>query len=612
MTKIIKKSGAIEIVRGGGCLGAFGIPFFVMGLILILSNHTAHHQEFHRNLFDTAIMDFFAIAMMVLGTGLLFGRTHALIQHNATAINQSVRLFFKLRTSSLPYSDIDVIRLHCEGGSEQEPDYTLTARSKGQNLLLLEHSDLAEIRQIAGDISLFTGAKLDCGEFGFEAESSTPAQYSYGNSSPNRISKLFFPGLLIIALLFVSSTADNWSWDRLQDFRNGVVYVEFPDPLFVYDEPGLYEYPLSFYQYTPSLWGNNQRQALALPAHQYQLSLQHLDSADDKAIALENNKVRILSSDYYLVKISIGDRPGSPYRVSHEFFPKAAQNTLLKPGNTSREWLSVPRQEVPTALREKSGILDGHFASVETQGVTDFDDVFYVNASNIYHTRGSPGPKYFSKFFKLAFGGIDPDRWSSPPMAISNGILHAHEGLVYSFGGTSLSNDGASVNWVYNPKLSQWRQLATTPREAGDRKSTSAQIAGVYSIAEKLFVMVRQHDYAIYQFDLELNTQWQLVKRFSLPGPPAIWQYHDENTLFSYRASTPDQPYGSQSTIGYVQLLDLDSYQVSTISTTPMLDYGREPGSILSPERPVLRLFSYEQQLYGYFSGEFYLFGEPR
>jgi hypothetical protein len=611
MALVKKRDGAIEIVRGGGFLAVFGIPIFLMGLILILLSNSLHQQQFHNDFVATTLLNLLSIVLMIAGTGLMFGRSHIVIERSSKAIEHHVKLLFKVRISSLSYQDIDGLVLRDEDNGDAKPNYILEARGKNRGIVILEHPNTEVMLQVAQDVALFTGAKIENREVTPKAQApgtATPQDYNFRKNSGNQLLKIGIWGLVIVAISFVTSTSGHWSWDRLQNFRNKVVFVEFPEPLFAYNGPGIYDYPLSFYQYKPTLFGNDKKQALSLDESQYQLVLNPLDSPGQKELSIEGNKIRIKSSGHFLVNLDVQQGSDSSYSIAHEHRQNASQTTLLKADENATNWMALPLQEVPEILREKAALLDEHFPQIETPSLTDFEDVFYLNASTHYHTRGSPGPKHLSAYHKRPFGEAISTKWTPPPTGIINSFLKAHERLLYSFGGDLLFSNGEPVNWVYNPASNEWAGLSPVPvlnAEAGHNRAT---IVSVYSVAEQLFVMLRhQKNHAIYLFDLQAEAQWKLVQSFSLPVAAAIWEYYDDDTLFSYRASLGENRQNSQASSGYIQLLDLNSFEVTTLSATPELDYERYSGSILSPERSVLRIFAHDGKMYGYFNAQFYV-----
>lgn len=613
MALVKKRDGVIEIVRGGGFLAAFGIPIFLMGLVLILLSHSFHQQQFHNDFLATALLDLLSIVLMISGIGLMFGRSHFVIERNSKAIEHHIKLLFKKKISSFPYRDIDVLILRAEDNGDAEPNYVLEASGSNRRLIVLEHSNAEVMLQAAQDVALFTNAKLE--NQGVIAKAKEPgpisaSDYSFAKSSGSQLPKVAFWGMVFIVISFVTSTSGNWSWDRLQNYRNNVVYVEFPELLFTYNGPGIYDYPLSFYQYKLTLFGNDKKQALGLDVSQYQLILNPLDNPGQRELVIEGNKISINSSGHYLVNLEVQQGPDSSFSIAHELRQKASQTILLKPEERATKWMSLPLQEVPAILREKAALLDEHFPQTETHGLTDFEGVFYLNASIHYHTRGSPGPKHLSNYRKRSFGEANSTRWTPPPIRIINSFLLAHERLLYSFGGHLLLPNGEPepVNWVYNPASKEWTDLSPVPAPSAKAGHNRPSVVSVYSVAEQLFVLVRHRvDHAIYQVDLETEAQWKLIENFSLPVAAATWQYYDDNTLFSYRASLGEDRQGPQVSSGYIQLLDLSSYEVTTLSATPELDYNRYSGTILSPERSVLRLFAHDGKLYGYFNAQFYV-----
>jgi hypothetical protein len=108
---------------------------------------------------------------------------------------------------------------------------------------------------------------------------------------------------------------NNWSWQRLEDYADNVVYVEFPQS-FIYDKLGAYDFPLSFYQYRPSVAGNHKRHYLDLDLNQDQLSVAIKDSSEQQAVSVSRTKLQITNAGDYVLTVDIKEGADTPYVMS--------------------------------------------------------------------------------------------------------------------------------------------------------------------------------------------------------------------------------------------------------------------------------------------------------
>jgi len=604
MTKIRKNTNTIEIVSGGGCSRVFGIPFFLIGFIIFADIFTEHGLQFHNDSFDEAIQGFFSCIFMAVGIGLIFGSVRIAIDRNTQSIKQYIQLFFRKNIYVTPFTEISALTLK----QEDEDGFVLLLKGKDRKLTLFKSSDSLIIYQLACDSAIYTGIKLD-NQIG-----NITQQYNSAELSGDRyLTKPSFKGggNLLLAILmtsvffYISTFSDNWSWSRLNDLNNNIVYVEFPEELFIYDQPGKYDLGLSFYQYKSSLFGNEQKQYLQLEPKQYQLSVQALDGFAKQAVSIVDQQLMIKTAGSYRINLTVNSGIDSPYIIS-ESSKKNTQAIVLEQRKNTNAWEAVSIDRVPVSLQRRAKILIEHFAGMKSVSLVDHQGDYYFNASSTYHTRGSPGPRFYSQSYKMLLGTTEKLPWTALPMPIVKNFLHSHQGMIYSFGGYHFDSHKKTGNWLYLPEQDQWNQLSATPLLQVDSNEQLADVVAVYSLNDELFVMVHTQDYALYQFDFTAEQQWQLIKQFSLPKNNLNWQYFDDKTLYSYKTKVSRNQSEQKEYKGYIQLLDLDSYQVKILSITPKINY-KQSKSLLSPERSDLLVFSDKQKFYGYYEGQFYL-----
>ena len=420
------------------------------------------------------------------------------------------------------------------------------------------------------------------------------------NLKPKIFSFLLF-SLVIYSFLFLN----NWDLGRLQAYINDEIYVELPDSFYSYDQIGVQSFSFSFYQYKPSLIGNHKKTTIELDKDQYQITLQALDS--QQSVSIINQKLNIQTAGNHLVKINIQDSDLSPYHIKNRSsFDQKGQIFFLHQNKQTSEWISVPEEKTPPYLKRRIAISTQYSSYFNTNSFAEIDGIYYLNLSSAYSVRGK-GQTYYQRFYKIPtdVSEMNMERekilWKPIPEKVHHNFMHNHQGNIYSFGGLQ-HNSKEQNNWMYILKQNEWLTLSETPVHGEHQYNT--QIKAVYTVDDKLFVIVRSQDYALYQFDLKAKKQWNLIREFTLPVEYSSWRYLDDKTLFAYKVNTSR---GVQSGIvnGYIQTLDLDTFEVKTLTIPPDLNIKHE-SSILNPRNYDLNVFSYKQSLYAYYAGKLY------
>lgn len=601
MNKVKRKNDSIEIIRGGGCLALFGIPMCLLGLAVFLSTFSAYHQDVHGNLVDTVISAGYASLIMLIGFSLIFGRSVRVVDYRSSSIIHYFRLGFKIRLSTLSSQSIEKLVLSEDDDDSGTKNYHIKVKTKTKTIPVFSHSNASETCQLAQDISRYTSAKLDQSVDILNLDKLTADlknDTADSKSGLGRLTKMMSGAGVLAVMVFITVTMDNWSWNKLQDYSNQKVYVEFPDPLFVYDKPGLYELPLLFYDYKPTFLGNHQRHYLSLDSHQYEVNLQTLDDAASTSVTFADKQLNILAPGNFLIKLKLNPMSESGIGLKTELSGNATQTLFLQHGVASDDWVRVVNAEVPEVLSQKSGLFRQYFAGSFSPSLAVLNSSFYLNASFSYDTRGKSGANYREQYVRIPFGQDEKITWKSPPQSLINSHLISHENLIYSFGGIVSEAGVDAKNWVYHPDQDQWVQLAAIPQFRLSTDDLRMRVSALYVVENKLFVLVYGREYKLYQFDLSAEQPWSLIKIFSLPVNFRFWQFFDERTLISV-SSRISKPTLSQPNIsrGYIQLLDLNEYTVKTLIATPELNYGSR-GNLLSPVTSSLKVYRYNDKTY--------------
>ncbi len=159
-------------------------------------------------------------------------------------------------------------------------------------------------------------------------------------------------------------------------------------------------------------------------------------------------------------------------------------------------------------------------------------------------------------------------------------------------------------NWLYFLGEDRWQKIS--PILTYNKKDQKPLLISVYSSDEKLFVLLKYQDYRLYQLDITASEQWQFIKEFSLDSKHRYWHYLNNNTLYAYshKFSTWDS---KRNQIGYLQTLDLTNFKISTISSTPDIDFSPSSlESLISPQSHSLYILANDNIFYAYYNGIFY------
>jgi hypothetical protein len=439
-----------------------------------------------------------------------------------------------------------------------------------------EHGEWQEKIALTLFATLFSVVGFSMAFLGFFLKQS-PDDSKESKFSSGRLSA-FLAIFMVVALL---KYLGNWSWQRLEGFADNVVYVEFPKR-FIYDTPGTYDFPLAFYQYKPSVWGNKDKHYLDIDPGQYQLSVAVKDNLGEESVSVTGTKLQIRDSGDYVLAIEIKEGTDTAYTFKREF---PFHDILLKYSKNINTWVAASPDTVPGLLQQLAKIQVDSFGYRDAASLTTLQDSFYLNDS--------------LDFIKISFGESDKKQLKTRPQGPSNSFFYGHQGVIYSFGGTLFGSTKQPNNMVYTPESNEWQTLPAIPMALSGENEESATVVAVYSVAEVLFVLVRAEDHFLYQFDPDMSQPWTVVKQFSIDDDRTNWQFLDEKTLVAYfhRQSDSDKS-GNQFVEGYLKLLDLESYQIQTLSTT---------STIISYASDYYNLHAYENSLYLHSNGRFYL-----
>ena len=404
-----------------------------------------------------------------------------------------------------------------------------------------------------------------------------PEDKKESKSSSSRLSTFFLIFMVLALFVYMS----NWSWQRLEDYADDIVYFEFPQS-FIYDKLGTYDFPLSFYQYKPSAAGNHKKHYLDLDLNQYQLSVAIKDSSEQYAVSVTGKKLHITNAGDYVLTVDIKEGADTPYEFKREF---PLHDLLLKDSKNINTWLVASLETIPELLQQRAKIQVDSFGYRSEPSLAELQDGFYLKDS--------------LDFLKISFAKSEKTQLKTRPQGAINSFFHGHKGLIYSFGGTLIGSKKQPDNLVYTPQRNEWRALPAMPIVLSENNKQTVSVVAVYSVADKLFVMARAKDHFLYQFDLTAQQPWKLVALFSIDDDRTNWQYLDDKTLVAYVHRISDSAQSNNRFIeGYLRLLDLQTFQVTSVSTT---------STITSYASDFYNLHAYDNSLYLYSSGQFYL-----
>ena len=401
-----------------------------------------------------------------------------------------------------------------------------------------------------------------------------PVDKEKTKSSSGCLAAFFWFFIIIVFFQYI----DNWSWRRLEDYADNIIYAEFPSH-FTYDKLGAYDFPLSFYQYRPSIAGNQTKHYIDLEPNQYQLSIRVKDSLRDPPVKIIGQQLHVKNSGDHVLTVDIKEANDTPYRIKREF---PFHNLVLQDGVNM--WIASSLDKIPALLQQKAKIQVRSFGYRSANSLTQLQDGFYLKDS--------------LDFIKIPFGESEKIQIKTRPPQLSNSYFQGHQGLIYSFGGRLVESKKQADNRVYYPEKDEWQVLSAIPLTLTEDNKQEIIIVAVYSAAKKLFVLVRAKDHFLYQFDIAAKQQWKLVKQFSLANDQTNWQYLNNKTLVAFnRRKDYSGKYENQFVEGNLKLLDLESYQVKTLSTR---------SKIISYSNDYFNLHPYKNELYLYSSGRFY------
>lgn len=142
-------SGAVELRQGGGCLGLFGLPFFLAGVFLLLGSLgiVRVKDEFQRPL-TGRVPAAAGLVFLAAGGGLLFGRRSVIFDVPIGSITRRFSAIAPLRTEHRSLAEFNAIVIGFQVGDSESVDrYPVRLRAiAGKDFTISSPAQFAESR----------------------------------------------------------------------------------------------------------------------------------------------------------------------------------------------------------------------------------------------------------------------------------------------------------------------------------------------------------------------------------------------------------------------------------------------------------------------------------
>jgi hypothetical protein len=152
----------IERKSGGGCLAVFGLPFFLAGLVVLLTGLGLGPIPVAGGLPSRVAAVIFGIIFTAVGGVLIFGRQGLIIDRLQNRVVQWQGLVVPLRRTVHPLDRFGGVRLDCLRGDKTT---TYPVRLKGESpagdILIEQPADYPRARQTAEDLARFIRKPLE-------------------------------------------------------------------------------------------------------------------------------------------------------------------------------------------------------------------------------------------------------------------------------------------------------------------------------------------------------------------------------------------------------------------------------------------------------------------
>lgn len=147
---------------GGGCLVLFGLPFFLVGLLAVLTCIGLLPLQGDGGELSIMASGFFGIIFMIMGAALILGRSGWIIDRRQGRVVEWHGLIVPLKRTVHPLAQFEGVRLDCRReGKTADCSVQLTAAGDAAGLTVERTADYRQARRTAEELARFLKRPLE-------------------------------------------------------------------------------------------------------------------------------------------------------------------------------------------------------------------------------------------------------------------------------------------------------------------------------------------------------------------------------------------------------------------------------------------------------------------